>query len=234
VRELGRAVDAVLATPELHVYVGGAPRVREGGTAADVGRCWSLWCDCDTATAVHALRRFRPLPAIVVATSPGRMQAFWPLRRPIAPAWARRANRRIARALGSDMAATDPARILRAIGSFNQKHDPPTAVAPLRLELDVFDAGQVTGKLPDAPGETPRRVTDPITSGSSVAGLVRTVRDAQPGNRNNALYWAAASAREEGHDDAREELRQAALDVGLPEREVEATLCSAFDRSAAA
>jgi hypothetical protein len=237
VRELRQAVDAVLAMPEIHVYIGGAPRMRESGTAADVERCWCLWCDSDTDEAVEALRRFRPTPAIVVATSPGRVQAYWPLKRPVSPTWARRANRRIATALGSDLAATDPARILRAVGSYNHKHSPPTPVVALRVELDVFDAGKVAGKLPDAPGEAPARPS-PVVPGAqgrgSVAGLVRTVRDAQPGNRNARLYWAACAARDEGHDDAREELRETALATGLTEREVERTLDSAFARSAAA
>src|SRR5206468_868805 len=127
--ELRQAVDMVLGLSDVNCYVGACPRVGEGGTIADVARAWCLWVDCDSPAGVEALRRFRPSPSIVVGTSPGRVQAFWPLGRSIAPGWARRANRRIAHALGADLAATDPARILRAIGTFNHKHTPPTPVA---------------------------------------------------------------------------------------------------------
>lgn len=235
VRELGNAAGAVLAISDLHVYVGAAPRVRESGTAADVERVWALWADCDMPAAAEALRRFKPLPAIVVRTSPGRLQAVWPLRRPAAPAWARRANRRLAHALGADRAATDPARILRAIGSRNFKHDPPAAVTCARCELDVFTLPEIVGSLPDAPGDAPRPprpAVDTHPPAASLDALVGAVRAARVGERNATLFWAACRACEEGHD-AREELRQAALDAGLGEVEVERTLGSAERRVAA-
>ena len=236
VRDVRRAVEIVLALQDVNTYASACPRVREGGTAADVERGWCLWTDCDTPEAVEALRRFRPLPSIVVRTSPGRLQALWPLRSPVAPAWARRANRRIAHALGADMASTDVARIVRAIGTFNHKHDPPAPVTCARVELDVYALGEIVGSLPDAPGEAPRRpkFVSEVSEGSpgSLAGLVRTVREAPVGERNAILFWAACTAQEEGHD-AREELRQAAFDAGLPEVEIERTLGSAERRAAA-
>ena len=112
-------------------------------------------------------RAFTPIPGIVVETSTGRMQALWPLRAAVAPTWARRANRRLAHKLGADMAATDPARILRVIGSRNWKHTPPPPVICLRCELDGFDLGDVVGTLPDAP--VTRRASpqhDPVIPGA--------------------------------------------------------------------
>jgi hypothetical protein len=235
VRELRRAVEIVLGLRDVHAYVGAAPRIRKSGTAQDVERVWTLWADCDSPEAVEALRRFLPLPSIVVRTSPGRMQALWPLQRPVAPAWARRANRRIAHALGADMAATDAARIVRAIGTFNMKHTPPAPVTCARCELDVYALGEIVGSLPDAPGDAPRRQvvrSHGDSSTGSLAGLLRTVREAPVGERNALLFWAACTARDEGHE-AREELRQAAFDAGLPEFEVERTLGSAERRAAA-
>jgi hypothetical protein len=221
VNDLSRVVETVLALVDVNVYVGAAPRVRESGTSRDVERVHCLWADCDKAEAVEALRRFRPMPSIVAWTSPGRAQALWPLRRPVTPAAARRANRRIAHALGADMAATDPARILRAIGSRNFKHNPPAPVTCARLELDVYTLGEVVGSLPDAPGEPPRRMiiracapfhkrVGSDSGSGSLGALVRTVREAPVGERNALLYWAACRAQDEGHD-AREELRDAAL-----------------------
>lgn len=235
VRELRRAVNLVLGLRDVNAYVGACPRVRESGTARDVERCWTVWADCDSAEAVEALRRFDPLPSIVAWTSPGRLQALWPLRRPVAPAWARRGNRRIAHALGADMAATDAARVLRAIGTFNHKHTPPAPVTCTRVELDVYELGEIVGSLPDAPGEAPRRpsfISEASDGPGSLVGLVRTVREAPVGERNALLFWAACRALEEGHN-AREDLREAALDAGLPEFEVERTLASAEQRAAA-
>jgi RepB DNA-primase from phage plasmid len=236
VRELRRAAEIVLALRDVNVYVGAAPRVRESGTAADIERCWALWGDFDTPASVEALPRFAPRPSIVVRTSPGRMQALWPLRHAVTPAAARRGNRRLALALGADMASTDGARILRVIGSRNLKHDPPATVACVRCELDVYELAEVVGSLPDAPGDAPRppmRVSErgAGTTGS-LAGLVRTVREAPEGERNARLFWAACRAADEGHD-AREELREVALAVGLPEHEVARTLDSAEQRAAA-
>lgn len=49
------------------------------------------------------------------------------------------------------------------------------------------------------------------------------------GNRNRALYWAARRALEQGcHDPSA--LQEAALAIGLPEREINRTLASAFRR----
>lgn len=234
VRDRHGAAEAILALDDVNVYIGAAPRVRESGTAADVERVWCAWADCDSEASVEALRHFRPLPSIVVRTSPGRVQALWPLRSAVEPSWARRANRRLAYALGADMAATDPARILRAIGTRNHKHSPPAPVTCARLELAAFALADVVGSLPDAPGDARAVPRDRVRSATpgSLAGLTRSVREAHVGERNALLFWAACTATDEGLD-AREELRQAAFDAGLPEHEIERTLDSAEQRFAA-
>lgn len=53
-------------------------------------RVWCLWADCDGEESVEALAAFRPRPSIVVWTSPSHLQAWWPLRQPTRPAWAKR------------------------------------------------------------------------------------------------------------------------------------------------
>jgi len=236
VRELRRAVDVVLELCDVNVYVGAAPRVRESGTARDVERCWCLWADLDGRDALERLRDFRPLPSIVIRSgSPDCAHAYWPLRRAVSPYGAQRANRRLARKLGGDMLATDPARILRPAGSLNHKHTPPRKVVCTRVELDIFDLNDIVGDLADSGHYIQRPVRPPASSaqvGQSFDGLVRAVREARVGERNALLFWAACKAREEGHD-AREELRQAALDAGLTEFEVERTLGSAERRAAA-
>jgi RepB DNA-primase from phage plasmid len=234
VRELARTVN---------LFIGAAPRVRKNGTARAVERVWTLWADLDGQGALDRLGAFQPLPSIVIRTgSAASAHAYWPLREPIPAAWARRANRRLALALGADLASTDAARVLRACGSLNHKHQPPARVFCSRLEPETFSMGEVVGGLRDAPEYLHRpRERQRVVADLPVAldGLARTVAAARPGNRNNALHWAACRAREwidAGGDRAtvREALRDAALTAGLTEQEVEATLRSVLDARAAA
>jgi RepB DNA-primase from phage plasmid len=225
----------------LNVYLGAAPRTREDGTAAAVARVWTIWVDLDTAEAVESLRTFRPLPAIVIRTGSGGAHAYWPLRSPLASQAAMRANRRLALALKGDIAATDPARILRPAGSLNHKHAPPREVLCTRLERETFEVREVVGALSDDPrylrhAGQPRRRADGRASSSPgrvLDGLASVVRSTPEGGRNHALFWAACRVAEHVDagtlDEARAfgELQQAGLDVGLPEHEVETTLRSA-------
>jgi RepB DNA-primase from phage plasmid len=235
VRDLDAGVAWALAQADnVNVYVGAAPRVREDGTAAAVERIWTLWADCDGAESLKRLREFRPTPNIVLRSgSPESVHAWWSLSKALSPAGAQRANRRLALALAADMKATDPARILRCAGTLNHKHDPPARVECVRLELDVFKLADVVRSLPDSDHYAPRpRRQFTGDMAKSVAGLVTAVAEAQQGNRNAILFWAACTAREDGLD-AREELHHAALEAGLGEFEIERTLDSAERRAAA-
>jgi hypothetical protein len=242
VRELHKAMAKIASlSSTLNALVGCAPRVRREGTAKAVERVWCLWADLDNPVAVAALAMFTPEPTIVIRSGSGEnLHAYWALHEAVPAAWARRANRRLAVALGADKAATDPARLLRPAGTLNHKHSPPTRVVCVRLELDVFRIAEVVGALPDAPEYlpqrptvSPRRATGPRT----LDGLARAVRDAQQGNRNNTLYWAARRAYEHvdaGAADEREAhdvLRGAALAAGLDEPRIDATLRSAMSRT---
>lgn len=62
------------------------------------------------------------------------------------------------------------------------------------------------------------------------SGLVDSVRNAGEGNRNNTLTWAVRTVCEEGGSeaDALAVLGPPAADAGLPEREIQATVRSAF------
>jgi len=251
VRELDAAIAIVRRQrATVNAYVGCAPRVRKDGSAAATARAWCVWADVDGPDALERLRAFRPPPSIVIRSgSPDSAHAWWALRSAVSPEAAQRANRRLALALGADMKATDPARILRCAGTLNHKHDPPAKVQCTRLELDVFDLRDIVGGLPDSshyqrPPARPRFETSNPTS--VLAGLVRTVREArpptgaQPGERNSALFWAACRAAEHvagGELDAGEahaRLRDAALQTGLGEDEVDRTIRSALQTARAA
>jgi hypothetical protein len=161
------------------------------------------------------------------------VHAYWQVSPPVPAVNVRRANRRLAHALGADRAACDAARVLRPIGSRNHKSDQPRFVECLRCELDVFEATDLVGWLPDDPREVPR---DPRARCRRhvrrIDGLVRTVKEAHKGNRNNALNWSAYCAGREcppdQHEAAKDQLREAALNAGLGRDEIERTLRSGF------
>ncbi len=219
------------------VWVGTAPRTCHDGTAAGVAQVWCLWADLDGPEALARLAAFHAPPSIVIESgSEHCAHGWWALRRPLRATDAQRACRRLALALGGDMAATDPARIMRVAGTLNWKHNPPREVRCTRLELDSYDARELVGDLPDSHHYAPaRRRHAPIRSdpGRVLSGLASLVRTAEVGNRNHALFWAAcrvvdhASAGELDESEAFEELRAAALDAGLAEHEISATIASA-------
>ena len=236
---LGDVGDVMAAIDHLaqstDVYLACAPRVRRDGTASAIERVWCLWADCDGADALEHLRAFSPLPNLVIRSgSDDSAHAYWQLDKPLSPAWARRANLRLALALGADRAATDAARILRPAGTLNWKHDPPRPVVCTRLELEVHTFDAVVGGLPDDPAYAPRPIPAPrrVASPSRLLdGLVRTVHEADVGNRNRALFWSACRASEHGLDqvEASEALRAAGLAIGLAEFEVQRTIQSGLE-----
>lgn len=78
-----------------------------------------------------------------------------------------------------------------------------------------------------------RQLGGPTNGGGALVGLVRLVLDAQQGQRNSRLYWAACKAFEHAAagrlDDGVVEraLIRAAVEAGLPEPEAERTVASA-------
>jgi len=129
-------------------YVGVAPRREQRGSAEVVERVHALYVDVDTEEAMSSLRHFSPTPSIVVRSGSG-LHAYWPILPPLSATEARAANRRLAQALGADMAATDAARILRPPETFNHKTGSPVPVEVARLEPVIFEARDVVGALPE-------------------------------------------------------------------------------------
>src|SRR3954469_14372165 len=152
------ATRAIALGRRTDVYVGCAPRTHRHGGRAAVARAFALWADCDGDAAVTALQDFEPAPGMVIASGTGsNCHAYWPLRDPIGAAELERANRRLAHALGADLASADAARILRVPGTRSHKHDPPTAVAAIRLDPDRrFGAADVIAALPEPPAPPSR------------------------------------------------------------------------------
>lgn len=171
VGQLGR-VEAKVAqlARTTDVFVGVVPRRRRGGGRADVVEEAAVaWADCDGAEAVGALRRFRPRPSMVVASGSGcNRHAYWFLGEPVEIGELERANKRLAVALGADLASTDAARILRPAGSLAFKAGPPVPVGLLLLDLcRRLSLAELVGGLPEPLTEPSpvRRVLAPRAGG---------------------------------------------------------------------
>ena len=76
------------------------------------------------------------------------------------------------------------------------------------------------------PVEPPQPISD--VSGH---GLIKFVAELTQGNRNQGVFWSACTAIQEGIFDAiKQDLKNAALSVGLAEPEIDATFASAVRR----
>lgn len=172
------------------VFVGAALRARRQGTRDAVAAGWALWADCDDESAAAALAGFEPASAIVVRSGTGENRhGYWPLDTPLEPAALEHANRRLAQALGADQASTDAARVLRAPGSLNHKHDPPAPVALESVTGERFDTTWLLAALPDVQRRVPGPPTPPL------AALDDPLRAIEP-----AVYVAALTGRQPGRD----------------------------------
>ena len=171
----GLATRAIALGRRTDVYVGCAPRTRRHGGRDAVGRAFALWVDCDGDDAVRALESFEPQPSIVIASGTGSNgHAYWLLAEPLERDPLERANRRLAHALDADPASADAARILRVPGTFSHKHQPPTPVEAVRLDVERrLAVGDVVGGLPDPP--QPRRDAVPITPADRTGDPLLTI-----------------------------------------------------------
>jgi len=152
-RRLAAMIGALGAKTDC--YVGVCPRVRQEGGRDAVERCHAVWVDLDDEAAIEALEHFSPAPSMVVRSGSGR-HAYWALWPPLAPAWAEKANQRLALALGGDARSCDAARILRPPSTTNWKTGEPRPVENEHVDCNaVYEARAIVGELPDPPA--PRR-----------------------------------------------------------------------------
>lgn len=163
-REMGRLFVAAHSAPgagrlirrlavRTDVYVGVCLRNRRAGGRNAIDRAHLGFVEIDKPDAVDRLRAFQHQPtAIVLSGSPGHAHAYFALSEPIAVPELERANRRLAHALGGDLASVDSARILRPVSSWNHKYSP--AVPVELVELDParrFDLDELVDGLDDPP-----------------------------------------------------------------------------------
>jgi hypothetical protein len=198
----GRGVAFIADHDAEDVYVGVATRRNaSGGSLANCQHLGALFVDVDfkhTPEAeirghlAHAL-----LPPSAIVHSGGGLHCYWFLREPLVlPEEAPRAKallRRLAAHLGGDLAAAEPARILRVPGTWNRK----PSYSPARLvrleQCDVsrrYNAGELDEWLPDEP------------AGELRSGPFVMPARVPEGERNTTCFQAARSLLARGFSEA--------------------------------
>ena len=144
------------------VYVGVCLRNRRSGGRNAIDQSHLAFVEIDTPDALDRLRAFRHPPSMIVSSgSAGHAHAYFALSAPVTVPELERANRRLARALGGDLASVDGARILRPPSSWNHKHSPPAPVELIELDASRrYDVSQLVDGLDDPPG---RPSAGPVT-----------------------------------------------------------------------
>ena len=145
-RDMGRLFIAAHSAPgasrlirrlaaRTDVYVGVCLRTRRAGGRDAIDRSHLAFVEIDTPDALDRLRAFRHPPSMIVSSgSAGHAHAYFTLSAPVTVPELERANRRLAHALGGDLASVDAARILRPPSSWNHKHSPPAPVELIELD----------------------------------------------------------------------------------------------------
>jgi hypothetical protein len=120
----------------------------------NAAQVYALYADLDEAT----IPRLFPQPTALIESSPGRLQAFWKLSRPLPPEEAELLNKRIAIALGADKSGFDLTQVLRPPGTTNYKYPSLPQVCLLTLDTEtVYDPDDLDAILPTIPKVEPRR-----------------------------------------------------------------------------
>ncbi len=171
-RDMGRLFIAAHSAPgasrlirrfaaSTDVYVGVCLRTRRAGGRDAIDRCDLAFVEIDTPDALDRLRAFRHPPSMIVSSgTAGHAHAYFTLSAPVAVPELERANRRLANALGGDLASVDAARILRPPSSWNHKHTPPVPVELIELAPGHrYELDQLVDGLDDPPGRPAVGVT---------------------------------------------------------------------------
>jgi hypothetical protein len=136
------------------VYVGVALRSRAAGGRDAIDRAHLAFVEIDARDALDRLRAFRhPATAIISSGSAGHMHAYFALSAQVTVAELEVANRRLAHAVGGDLASVDAARILRPPCTWNHKHSPPAPVELIDFrQVRRYMLDELVGGLDDPPG----------------------------------------------------------------------------------
>jgi len=181
-----------------NIFFGVAARQSAGdGSLVNCGALGALFVDLDfkgtpEAEARAKLDRFLIKPSVVVFSGGG-LHVYWFLREPIdlqAPGEAERVKellRRLALAVGGDLAVAEAARILRVPGTFNYKYTPARRVVIEHFNPELqYNACDFDDLLP----------AEPEATGNGRGFTVgERIKD---GTRNDTLYKLARSEKARG------------------------------------
>jgi hypothetical protein len=132
-------------------------RLARPGRGGQVLPAAVAWVDIDERSNIDRVRVFPHPPNLVVYSGSGGAHAYWRVGPAVAPEELEAANRRLAGALGGDLASCDRARIMRLPGSDNHKAGRPCRLAYLDLTRAPVPLARLCGGLedPDPPPPPP-------------------------------------------------------------------------------
>jgi hypothetical protein len=186
VGEWDRLASLIQTHRDRHCFVGVATRrTTSDGSLANCGGLPALFVDLDLKAIDEAEGRRRLqsllLPPSIIVHSGGGFHAYWLLREPLdlqrASEVAKTLLRRLARHSDADLAAPEPARILRLPETRNFKYQPPRPVVIERFDPDCrYNAADFDDWLPAEPHHHPTVVppsSDVIAEGFRNQHLTR-------------------------------------------------------------
>jgi hypothetical protein len=118
-----------------------------------------VWVDIDDPARLATLRAFPHRPHAVIASGSGGAHAYWQLSSPLQGEACDAANRKLAGALGADLASTNRGRIMRVPGTLNHKCAPAAWCRLVMCDMarPGYDAALLTAGLADPKAPVPRR-----------------------------------------------------------------------------
>jgi RepB DNA-primase from phage plasmid len=128
----------------------------------------ALYVDLDHSE----LRADAPPPSVIVESSPGRWQCYWPLTEPVDPHRGEDLNRRLAYALGADRSGWDLTQLLRLPQTPNRKYPDAPPVRLLQHSDLRFNPRVLEKDLPPVPTAKRASIPKPDARSAANAALI--------------------------------------------------------------
>ncbi len=105
---------------------------------------WTLYSDLDRPDVPDGA----PEASILVESSPGKLQGYWQLTRPVSPQKAEELNKRLALVTGADKSGADISQVLRPPGTHHKKTDAWSVVHVVENSGRKYDPDELDRVLP--------------------------------------------------------------------------------------
>ncbi len=159
------------------------PRRRKAAAAPLV----SLYADLDGAE----VRGSGLVPTVLIESSPGRLQGYWQLTRPVPPAVGEELNRRLAVTLGADRSGWDLTQLLRIPGTRNHKYPAAPLVRVLALTEVRYEPQALARLLAPLPPRQHGPLCSPAEAPAPTSRAEPPVRLSRPAR----AMWAGADVK---------------------------------------